>query len=50
MVTYGKKEVSMASNMGAVEKLLVLDESVRQKDTQDIMNTVENMGGTVNHK
>ena len=47
MVTYGKKEVSMASNMGAVEKLLVLDESVRQKDTQDIMNTVENMGGTV---
>ena len=47
LVTYGKKQVSMASNMGAVEKLLVLDESVRQKDTQNIMNTVENMGGTV---
>ena len=46
-VTYGKKQVITASNMGAVEKLLVLEDLVRDKNIQNIMNTVENMGGVV---
>ena len=46
-VTYGKKQVITASNMGAVEKLLVLEDLVRDKKIQNIMNTVENMGGVV---
>ena len=47
LVTYGMKQVSMATNMGATEKLLVLDSLVRQKETQNVMNTTENMGGTI---
>ena len=47
MVTYGKKQVKNATDMGATEKLLVLDELVRQKDIQKIMNNAENMGGKV---
>ena len=47
MVTYGKKQVNNATDMGATEKLLVLDELVRQKDIQKIMNNAENMGGKV---
>jgi protein pelota len=47
LVTYGQKQSSTAAQMGAVEKLLVLDELVRVKKIQNIMNTVENMGGTV---
>ena len=47
MVTYGKKQVKNATDMGATEKLLVLDELVRQKDIQKIMNNTENMGGKV---
>ena len=47
MVTYGKKQVKNATDMGATEKLLVLDELVRQKDIQKIMNNAENMGGNV---
>lgn len=47
MVTYGIKQVETAANMGAVEKMLVLDNLVREKTTQNIMNTAENMGGTV---
>lgn len=46
-VTYGKKQFITASNMGAVEKLLVLEDLVRDKKIQNIMNTVENMGGVV---
>ena len=46
-VTYGKKQVITASNMCAVEKLLVLEDLVRDKNIQNIMNTVENMGGVV---
>ena len=47
LVTYGKKQVAMATNMGASEKILVLDNFVREKETQEIMNNAENMGGTV---
>lgn len=47
MVTYGIKQVETAANMGAVEKMLVLDNLVREKTTQNIMNTAENMGGSV---
>lgn len=47
LVTYGTIEVQNATNMGAVEKLLVVDEQVRNDQTQQIMNNVENMGGSV---
>lgn len=47
LVTYGKKQVIQASNMGAIEKLMVLEDLVREKNIQNIMNTVENMGGNV---
>ena len=47
LVTYGKSQVKNASNAGAVEKLLVIDKLVRQRDTEKIMDTVENMGGKV---
>lgn len=47
LVTYGKSQVKDASNAGAVEKLLVIDKLVRQRDTEKIMDTVENMGGKV---
>ena len=47
LVTYGFKQVSNATNMVAVEKLIVVDQEVRQQKTQQIMNNVENMGGTV---
>ena len=47
MVTYGIKQVTNATNMGATEKLLVLDNFVRQKEIQKIMSTTENMGGTI---
>lgn len=46
-VIYGPKQVADAANMGAIEKLLVLDELVRNKNTQKTMNTVEYMGGKV---
>lgn len=46
-IAYGKKEVKNASNMGATEQLLVIDELVRDKKIQNIMNTTENMGGSV---
>lgn len=47
MVTYGKKQVSNATNMGATEKLVVLDNFVRIKEIQDIMSATENMGGNI---
>lgn len=47
LVAYGKKEVIDASNAGASEMLLVLDELVREDDVEDIMNLVENTGGKV---
>jgi protein pelota len=47
LVTYGQNQVSAAANMGAVEKLLVVDELVRNEKIQNIMNTTENMGGSI---
>ena len=47
LVTYGINQVSNAANMGAVEKLLVVDELVRNDNIQKIMNTTENMGGSI---
>jgi len=47
LVTYGKSQVKNASNAGAVEKLLVIDKMVRQRDTERVMDIVENMGGKV---
>ncbi len=36
-----------ASNAGAIEKLLVVDELVRELDVEKIMELAENMGGKV---
>ncbi len=47
LATYGKKEVENASNAGAAERLLVLDELVREEDVEKIMNLVESTGGKV---
>jgi protein pelota len=47
LVAYGKKEVKTASNAGAIEKLLVVDELVRELDVEKIMELAENMGGKV---
>ncbi len=47
MVAYGKSDVENASNAGAVENLLVLDNMVRKEEIEKIMNLVENTGGKV---
>jgi protein pelota len=47
MVAYGKADVENASNAGAVENLLVLDNMVRKEEIENIMNLVENTGGKV---
>lgn len=47
LVVYGKKDVMDAINMGAVEKLLVLDNLIRSDDLEDSMDRVENMSGEV---
>ncbi|MEN4017477.1 MAG: mRNA surveillance protein pelota [Methanobacterium sp.] len=47
MVTYGKSDVENASNAGAVETLLVLDNMVRREEIEKIMNIVESTGGKV---
>jgi protein pelota len=47
MVTYGKKQVEMAADAGAIEDLLVIDELVREESIEKIMNQVENLGGKV---
>lgn len=46
-VAYGKKEVKEAALSGAAETLLVIDVLVRERDIEEIMDTVENMGGKV---
>jgi protein pelota len=47
MVTYGKKEVKMAADAGAVKNLLVIDELVRNESIEKVMDQVENLGGNV---
>ena len=46
-VTYGKKEVTQAVQSGAAETMLVIDEMVRERDIENLMDQVENMGGKV---
>lgn len=46
-VVYGEKEVINAVNLGAVEKLLVLDSVVPKEGISKHMETVENMQGEV---
>ena len=47
LAAYGKNEVTNAANAGAVKRLLVLDEMVREEDTEGIMNLTESTGGKV---
>jgi protein pelota len=47
MVTYGRNEVEKASQAGAVEELLVIDDLLRKKEVEKIMNLVENLRGKV---
>ncbi|MDO5851167.1 MAG: mRNA surveillance protein pelota [Methanobacteriaceae archaeon] len=47
LIAYSQKETKKAINMGAVEKLLVLDKLLRNREITELMNTVENMGGKV---
>ena len=47
MVAYGKKEVGQAVQTGAAESLLVIDELVRERDVEKLMDLTENMGGNV---
>lgn len=46
-ITYGEKESINAVNLGAVEKLLILDNLLSKKDFTNIMENVENMGGEI---
>jgi len=45
--TYGPNEVMSAAMSGAVEKLLILDNKVRETDLDDIVRAVESQKGTV---
>lgn len=47
LVAYGKKQVKLAINAGAVKKLLVLDKLVRSEKLENYMDMVENMSGEV---
>lgn len=47
LVTYGISEVKTASEAGAVEELLVIDELLREKNIEKIMDMTENLGGKV---
>jgi len=47
LVTYGKKEVTKASEAGAVEQLLVIDHLIRERDVEKVMDLTENLGGKV---
>ncbi|BDZ70496.1 mRNA surveillance protein pelota [Methanobacterium petrolearium] len=47
LVAYGKNEVKTAAEAGAIEELLVIDELLRKKDVERIMDMTENLGGKV---
>jgi protein pelota len=47
LVTYGKNEVKTATEAGAVEQLLVIDELLRERDVEKVMDMTENLGGKV---
>jgi protein pelota len=46
-VAYGKKEVNQAAQSGAAEIILVIDEMVKDRDIENLMDLVESMGGKV---
>jgi len=46
-VAYGIKETTMAVNLGAVDKLLVLDNIIATNNLTDLMDIVDNMRGEV---
>jgi protein pelota len=46
-VAYGKKEVTRAVHSGAAETMLVIDEMVKDREIERLMDQVENMGGKV---
>ncbi len=45
--TYGPAQISAAAGSGAVEKLLVLDEKLREEDLDDVVKAVEAQKGQV---
>ncbi len=47
MVAYGKEEISRLSLSGAIDKLLVLEDSFRNEDFQEIIENVSSSGGEV---
>lgn len=47
LVTYGKNQVKEAIEAGAVEKLLVIDELVRESDIERLLDLAQNMGGEI---
>jgi len=47
MVVYGKKRVKTAAEAGAIEDLLIIDELLRERDVEKIMDMTENLGGKV---
>lgn len=47
LAVYGRKDTIAAVYMGAVEKLLVIDTFLREKDLEAVLDNVENMNGTV---
>ncbi|HHT19302.1 MAG: mRNA surveillance protein pelota [Euryarchaeota archaeon] len=46
-VVYGKKETKIAAEAGAIENLLIIDELLRERDVEKIMDMTENLGGSV---
>ena len=46
-IAYGEKETIQAINLGAVEKLLIIDTKLAQEDIASYMEIVENMSGEV---
>lgn len=46
-VAYGKDEISRAIECGAVEKLLIVETSVRDSDTAHMMEAAEQMGADI---
>ena len=46
-VVYGKNETINAANAGAVEKLLILDKLISNRDVEKAMNIVEDMNGEI---
>lgn len=45
--TYGTEEVVNAANAGAVERLLILDSVLREKDLDDVVRAVEQQQGSL---